>query len=413
VSPEARVPATLSPEYRLLTQAASPVLGGGPVALPAGRPVNKPVDWEMAVALGRRHRLLPLLARHLEAAGVEAPEAVVDTLRLERCRTAASSMRMQRGARTIVDALAGAGVPVIALKGLVLLEEVYRDVSLRPMADVDFLVPEGSIQHAEDVVIGLGYRSRRPLQDGHVGPRQTKYAYPEMVSADGLVFVDLHRHVFADAPFDIGELWRHARPSSEGAHLLPGHEDLLVHLAGHFFRDRIRRSSGSLGQLADIAWCVYTTPIDWDVVVGRAHSYGLHGRVFLAFMATNELVAPVVPEEVLAALRPASYSAADGRAFVKRRLLGDSTWHAPGYFGRLPQEAFSARRRPLRRVLPDRAYLEGAYGRRAGVGSSYARLFLLRARRAARRLRPWGIYRDARLNRWMRSVADEHTSAPK
>ena len=399
--------ATLSPEYQLLTQAAAPVPSGATSAPPIRRPVN----WELAVALGRRHRLLPLLARHLESAGLDAPEKVLAEVIHERRRTAAVNMRLLAGSRTIVAALAATDVQVIALKGMVLLEETYRDISLRPMVDLDFLVRESAIQRAEDVLLGMGYRSSRPLQEGRPGPRPTKYAYPEMSSADRLVFVDLHRHVLPDARFAVDEFWNHARTSPEGAHLLPDHEDLLLHLAGHFFKDRFRHTAGSLGQLADIAWCVHTSPLDWDLVVSRAHSYGLHGRVFLAFMATNDLVSPLVPPEVLAALRPDSYSTSGGRAFVKQRLLGDASWHAPGYFGRLPREAFSARRRPLRRVLPDRAYLEGAYGREAGPGSSYRRLLMVRARRAARRLQPWGLYRDARLNRWMRSVAEER-SAP-
>ena len=180
--------------------------------------------------------------------------------------------------------------------------------------------------------------------------------------------------------------------------------------SAHFFKDRIRRSAGSLGQLADIAWVVHAHTPDWDVVVGRARAYGLHGRVYLSLMATNELLGPVVPAEVLTALRPASYSPAIGRAFVKRRLLTDAPWHLPGYFGGVPGEAFSRRWRPLRRVLPDRAYLEAAHGREAGPGSSYGRLLWVRCRRALTKLRPWHLYRDAQLNRWMRSVADEGTT---
>jgi hypothetical protein len=300
----------------------------------------------------------------------------------------------------------------MALKGQVLLEVAYRDISLRPMSDLDFLVREDSIQRAEDALVGLGYRSGRPQEDGEPGPRRTKYAYPELTSPDGLVAVDLHRHVLADARFDVGELWSHARPSGAGGPLWPDHEDLLLHLAGHFFKDRIRWSSGSLGQLADMAWTVHSTPTDWDVLVARASAYELRGRVFLALMATNELVAPVVPAEVLAALRPASYSPSVGRAFVKRRLLGDTAWHPPGYFGRLPGAAFSPRRRPLRRILPDRAYLEVAYGGKAGPHASYGRLYFLRARGLVGRLRPWTLYGDVKLSRWMRALADEGPSTP-
>jgi hypothetical protein len=221
----------------------------------------------------------------------------------------------------------------------------------------------------------------------------------------------LHRHVLPDARFDVAELWSHARPGGDRSYLLPDGEDLLIHLAAHFFKDRLRRSAGSLGQLADLAWTLQALAIDWDLLVRRSFAYGLHGRVFLALTATDELVAPV-PAEVLDALRPTSYSPSVGRAFVERRLLSDAAWHPPGYFGRLPGAAFGRRRRPLRRILPDRAYLEAGPGRKVGGGSSYRRLLLTRARRVAPLLRPWAVYRDARLNRWMRAVAEEGAAPP-
>ena len=401
------MPTTLSPEYRLLTRAAVP----GTTAVSPG-PVER-VDWDLVVELAARHRLGPLLGRYLNGAGIDAPEVVVAGLTLDRLRAAAGNMRLAATARTVVGALAEAGVPAMGLKGLVLHETVYRDVSLRPMVDLDFLVPDASIQRAEDVLLGLGYRSARPAEAGQpLGPRGGKYAYPILVSPDGLVHVDLHRHVLPDASFDIGQFWDHGRPSREGGHLLPDHEDLLIHLAGHFFRDRIPSPRGTLLQLADMAWTTAAAPVDWDVVVRRALAYGLHGRVFLAFVATNELVAPVVPAEVLDALRPASYSAAMGRVFVQRRLLGSTTRQQPGDLVRPASASFARRRRPFRRLFPDRAYLVQHHGQWAGPDASYGRLLAVRAGRALPGLRPWRRYRDARLNRWMRTVAAEGRSVP-
>ncbi len=155
------MPPTLSPEHRLLTQAARPLF---PVA--AG-----PVDWDVALRQARRHRLAPLLSRHLETAAHRAPAAVVAELTADRRRTAASNLRLLAAGRTIVDTLSGRDVPVVALKGLALLEVAYDDLSLRPMVDIDLLVPDASIQRAEDLVLELGYRSARPRDGGFVGPR--------------------------------------------------------------------------------------------------------------------------------------------------------------------------------------------------------------------------------------------------
>src|SRR5205085_5323894 len=121
----ARVPATLSPELRLLTQAASPVPVGSGSLLDHSREL----DWDVVLRQARRHRLASLLSRHLETAGLDVPSAVVAELSADRQRTAARNLRLLASSRAIVAAVDRAGVTVMALKGVALLEETYDDLS--------------------------------------------------------------------------------------------------------------------------------------------------------------------------------------------------------------------------------------------------------------------------------------------
>lgn len=397
----------LSPEYRLLARAVAPP----GLADRSGRatvPPDDPPDWAEGLRLARWHRVSPLLSRHAKLCGEgTVPAGVQAELAGDRLRAGAENVCRLSALRKVTDALAQEGVAVMALKGVALLDLAYPDVSLRPMVDIDLLVPPDDIARAEAVILDLGFISARPAAaDGTPGgPRQSKYAYPLLVRPDGRVCIDLHRHLLPGAAFDLAGFWDRSRPSEAEGYRLPAAEDLLLHTGAHFFKDRLRRSSGSFGQLADVAWLCHRHAVDWDQLVARAQACGLHGRLFLALDATNELIAPVVPPSALAALCPSSYSPSQGRRFIQRRVLDTRTWADPGSFAKLPGNRLNANRRPFRRVLPSHQDLASRYGRSAGGAGSYARLYLARLRAAAPGLRPSRLPGDLLLTRWMRSLA--------
>ena len=333
------MPFALSPEVRVLVAAASP---SGP-----GLPDLAPLDWHRVLQLARVHRVSPLVWRGITGtsfAGV--PLAVRSELAGDHEAASMRNLVNLGELRRLTGALEAAGIPTIALKGAALLDRVYDDVGLRPMVDLDLLVRANDIARAEEVVLGFGYTSRRPGDTAFgLGTRHgEKYTFPELVRTDGLVRVDLHHDLLPDHTLDVAGVWTRALPT-ERAFRVPSDEDLVLHLALHFFRDRVRRSDGSIGQLADIAWTVARLEPDWDEIVGRARGDGVAGRLYLALDAGERVLPSGVPRETLASLRPDGYS--DGRAdqFVTRRVLDGRPWYRPG-LGRV--RAATALLRPLR-----------------------------------------------------------------
>ncbi|MGE5463372.1 MAG: nucleotidyltransferase family protein, partial [Syntrophothermus sp.] len=55
-----------------------------------------------------------------------------------------------------------AGIPVVALKGSCYALTVYTDIGLRPMVDVDLLVPASVLEEAMQIVWNSGYREVLP-----------------------------------------------------------------------------------------------------------------------------------------------------------------------------------------------------------------------------------------------------------
>jgi hypothetical protein len=106
------------------------------------------VDWD-------QHRLLPLVERGLRRAGV----ADVDLPRLKgihRQTWSRNQLLLNRTAPALA-ALAAAGIPTLVLKGGALGLRYYDDLGLRPMADLDVLVPFDQALDAVAVLDALGY----------------------------------------------------------------------------------------------------------------------------------------------------------------------------------------------------------------------------------------------------------------
>jgi len=125
-------------------------------ALSAGK-----LDWQRFLLLVQHHRLVPLVAHTLHAAGKDSasPELAFVVAELRRLATlsAHQSLRCLMELRRVVQALRERGIGVRVLKGLPLAQSVFGDLSLRAPGDLDLLIDESSIVEADKVLRGFGY----------------------------------------------------------------------------------------------------------------------------------------------------------------------------------------------------------------------------------------------------------------
>ena len=133
------------PDDRLLYLAA--ILRDTPVPAPA-----LSLDyWREFRDLLVPHGVFPLLAYRLRAwpEDCRPPEEVMAWLNRVYLYAAARTMRAGRQIQTVVDALEGAGIPSVLLKGPALARTVYPDPALRQSVDIDLLVRPGDVLAAE------------------------------------------------------------------------------------------------------------------------------------------------------------------------------------------------------------------------------------------------------------------------
>ncbi len=194
-------------------------------------------DWHGRVNIFKldhgSNRLMALLYRNLERAGVRAPEHEV--LKGNWRYHWYLNKTRWREFGELGKQFEAAGLPMLALKGVSLAPFVYQDLGTRPMADFDLLVPKARAREAADFLRGAGYRT------------VTKNIEQKFAEANGVEFyrdgsscVDLHWHVLHDALVDWSdeEFWARSETRVfEGVEARTlGPEDHFLHACAHGMR---------------------------------------------------------------------------------------------------------------------------------------------------------------------------------
>jgi hypothetical protein len=203
----------------------------------------------------------------------------------------------------IVAALHAHDVPTVLLKGAFLATRAYPSAAVRPMGDLDLLVPAPLLRRAMDAVAGAGYA--RPATEEW--ETYQNHRHPPPLTRPGRLPVELHAAIEPCAPpftLSLADVWARAVPAeTPGPHALAlAPEDLLLHLATHMGRSHLLGSS--LVRVCDIAmWTErFGATADWDAVVRRATASGSQRFVYTALGLAHRLLAATVPGEVMRTL---------------------------------------------------------------------------------------------------------------
>src|SRR5215470_13247456 len=240
----------------LLTALACPAMAGSASTLPA---LLDQVNWHKLLAVTSRD-LYPYLCFSLEPymEGREAPPQW-EVLRTARRLTAVDNLRFRHELANVTEALTHAGIPALALKGIVLAYAAYKDPSLRPMMDLDLLVPPGERENAIGVLqkLEFGYSQGLPIfvrdHMWRFAPEQ-EFA-PPLQSGKSRVQVELHTQLECSEPHfrvPVQEFWFRSTTVALGGlnlrTLCP--EDHLFHVCLH--QARAHRFEKGLLPLLDI-----------------------------------------------------------------------------------------------------------------------------------------------------------------
>jgi hypothetical protein len=346
VSPPRPLADQLPSELRLLTLLDDPV---------HMRDLEHEVDWPLVTGLARHHRLTGQLATALQdRTSAREPLGTVAT-RLVRDQ-GRHRARYQHEVLPQLDelfrALDSVGVRPTLLKGAALVAMGVYAPGERQMADVDVLVDRTEIDATSTALTGLGYRPRVGTS-ARAWAREHHYQDPAWHHPVRPLPLEVHWDLQLPSHrlhFDPGSLRRIeiGLPTSTPARVLAP-EELLTHLALHFWHDRAYGAEGALGQLWDVRrLSPASADPRWRTVRHRALLRG-HARVLAAVLACSHVLlggpVPVDFPEVGQLVRDQRCA-----SFAIRRVLAQRPRHIQ-----------------LLMVTPDVAYRPGRLARRVGA----------------------------------------------
>jgi len=213
-------------------------------------------------------------------------------------------MLLAQATEEVVGALHARDVPAVCLKGIALAPAMYPSPGVRPMSDVDLLVPEDAGSVASDTLLQSGYRLAPEVMPDDWEEEIHHHTTPFL---RGQIEFEIHRNIAIlshPVASRIDVFWQRVQPlPAMGRHALrlcPS--DMLVHLCLHC---GFRWTGAQLLNLVDLQVMLRAEGrlIDWHSVCRHAQRRDVARQLYYPLALADDLFGPRVPPAVMRALQ--------------------------------------------------------------------------------------------------------------
>lgn len=274
-----------------------------------------PADWDRIVRRAQADGVASILYwRLIQSEKLSfLPDSLQNSLRALYHSLRMNNAELVRELKTLTRLFADAGIPVVALKGICYALTIYPDPALRPMVDLDLLVPVSDLPKAVRIAKEAGYVE--PVPEAFPGLDDLlSHAVGLQKTAAPFTMVELHHSLVADKSFDyavpVDWFWTQTEPiadsSSEtgvGDLLMLSPTAQVLYASAHAMLQHGPRNT-SLRWFYDLDRLirVHAKRVDWDLLLAQARVFEWSSGVSAALAQTTDLFDTPVPGEVLSAL---------------------------------------------------------------------------------------------------------------
>jgi len=219
------------------------------------------------------------------------------------------NLKLIHALNEIIKPLMQKQVRVVLMQGISLLQQVYRDIGLRPMNDIDIWVLPNHYTDLVDCLLSLDFEKNTIYADTY---------------SKGEVVLDIHTHILGadriqsrDLLIDLDqeEIFQDARPINieNSAALCLNASDQFLYLSWHAMKHNLER----LIWLVDIKSLVAEWDLcDWKSLVKRAEQLGQQTTLLYMLYILTNIFKLKLPAEISA------YLSAWQPTILERRILG-------------------------------------------------------------------------------------------
>lgn len=276
-----------------------------------------PIDWELIVHLAQEEGVAPLLYWRLSQADKVKllPETLHASLRAMYFSTRMNNEQIVRELQSLASSFEQAGIPVVVLKGACFTLTIYPDVGLRPMVDLDLLVPAPKYSEALGIARTLGYEAALPEASPGLDAL-LNHAVCLKKRATPFTTLELHTALVAGGSFThavpVDWFWGQTEPlqglsserDSAPLHMLTPTAQVLYACAHAMLQHGGRNTSLRWLYDLDRLIRVYAEQehIDWDLLRSQAQSFEWSSAVSVALSQVIGYFDTPVPPKLLAEL---------------------------------------------------------------------------------------------------------------
>jgi hypothetical protein len=199
--------------------------------------LSKDIDWDLFLKLAIHHRVFPLLSSKIKMLDKGlVPSFVPQFLKQRYTQNTFQMLHLSGEMESISKLFSEHQIRTLFLKGPVLAQDLYGDISLRTSSDLDFLIPIQNLEQSEELLVNLGYEKddyiETVLNDWRWRHHHVTYFHPQK-----RIKLEIHwrLHPGPGREPSFQKLWDHKRKSlltSSPVYLL-GKEDLFLYLVSH------------------------------------------------------------------------------------------------------------------------------------------------------------------------------------
>jgi len=266
------------------------------------------------------NRLLPLLSHNLEKHGVK--DAVMNRYKGTLRKNWYKNHLLFAELKELIQLLKNQGVETMVLKGsALLLSNTYPSYGLRPMADLDVLVPASQIAQVIEIldknnwnsILRQSYIDKEPtfLKRKKIGAEHFSICASAGFRNAAMKEFDLHSHVFvlsASSPQLDTDFWTRSKAyplTNQLSVQILSPTDTLLHSISHGLR---RGTVVNLRWVADAFYLIQSHSIDWELLLSNTKRFGLTPFIKYGLLYLKELLNVEIPNDVLQQLKAMSTS---------------------------------------------------------------------------------------------------------
>ena len=257
------------------------------------------LDFDELTRLSYPHAVTPILYRAL--ASVPLPDHVAQSFRSALEKNTRWNLALSAELCALAELFKDHEIAFVPLKGPLLSQQLYGDLSMRASGDLDWLVHRRDVLRVRDILIARGYRVEStlhwPCDSACLRCREEEISlFDESRSLN----VDLHWRIlpsyFASA-FDYEEVWLSLASTEFCGRTIPSlsPEHLMLLLCAHGAKHGFER----LGWICDIASCLTAFPnLRWSDVLIASSRAGTTRELLLGLKVAEDLLGVPMPSSL-------------------------------------------------------------------------------------------------------------------